>query len=152
MKIIRQDNQLLTPEGKLICTIKADGSLSYQPGKKSSHSAAVEEFLAAGQQADPAMEDTATPPAMEDTATPPAAEDTGTPPAAEDTATPPAMEDTATPAAAGASLPVEEIPDSLLPPFSKILGVDTPGFKTFVKKHRLSPAEQLILIRRLENQ
>ena len=45
---------------------------------------------------------------------------------------------------------VRDIPESYLPFFSPALGVSTPEFKAFVKKHKFSKAQVIELVRRLE--
>lgn len=50
-----------------------------------------------------------------------------------------------------APVDVNEIPDDMLPPFSKMLGVETPGFAEYVKKHKFDAAQKEKLVRRLEH-
>lgn len=45
---------------------------------------------------------------------------------------------------------VWDIPDSELPPFDPALGVSTPEFKTFVRKHKFSKEQSAELVKRLE--
>lgn len=45
---------------------------------------------------------------------------------------------------------VWDIPEDQLPEFSPALGVSTPEFKAFVKKHKFSKAQIIELVRRLE--
>lgn len=48
------------------------------------------------------------------------------------------------------ALAVWDIPESSLPEFSPALGVATPGFKAFVKKHKFSAEQVAELVKRLE--
>ena len=48
------------------------------------------------------------------------------------------------------ALSIWDIPQSDLPAFSPALGVETPEFKSFVKKHKLSKDQCIELIKRLE--
>lgn len=49
------------------------------------------------------------------------------------------------------ALAVWDIPEDLLPDFSPALGVSTPEFKAFVKKHKFSKDQVIELVKRLEN-
>lgn len=49
-----------------------------------------------------------------------------------------------------AALSVWDIPDAELPAFDFALGVDTPDFKTFVRKHKFNKAQTAELVKRLE--
>ncbi len=45
---------------------------------------------------------------------------------------------------------IDDIPDDALPPFDKMLGTETPGFKEWCKRYNLNDTERVKLIRRLE--
>lgn len=45
---------------------------------------------------------------------------------------------------------IDDIPDDALPPFDKMLGTETPGFKEWCKRYNLTETERVKLIRRLE--
>ena len=45
---------------------------------------------------------------------------------------------------------IDDIPDDALPPFDKMLGTETPGFKEWCKRYNLNETERVKLIRRLE--
>ena len=45
---------------------------------------------------------------------------------------------------------VESIPESELPEFDFALGVETPAFKAFVRKHKLNKEQAAALVKRLE--
>ena len=49
-----------------------------------------------------------------------------------------------------AALSVWDIPNAELPAFDFALGVDTPDFKTFVRKHKFNKAQTAELVKRLE--
>ena len=49
-----------------------------------------------------------------------------------------------------AALMIADIPESLLPPFDKMLGTLTPGFAEFVEKHDLTAEQEKALVLRLE--
>ena len=49
-----------------------------------------------------------------------------------------------------AALSVWDIPESELPPFDPALGISTPEFKTFVRKHKLNKEQSAELVKRLE--
>ncbi|MBR2510450.1 MAG: hypothetical protein IKB71_12000 [Lentisphaeria bacterium] len=49
-----------------------------------------------------------------------------------------------------ADFAVEDIPESQLPHFDFALGVETPEFKAFVRKHKLNKSQIIQLIKRLE--
>lgn len=49
-----------------------------------------------------------------------------------------------------ADFSVEDIPESQLPHFDFALGVETPEFKAFVRKHKLNKTQIIQLIKRLE--
>lgn len=49
-----------------------------------------------------------------------------------------------------ADFSVEDIPESQLPDFDFALGVETPAFKAFCRKHKLNKAQIIQLIKRLE--
>ena len=44
---------------------------------------------------------------------------------------------------------VGTIPEEELPPFDPLLGVDTPGFQTYIEKHNLNVEQTAALIRRI---
>lgn len=45
---------------------------------------------------------------------------------------------------------IDDIPDDALPPFDKMLGTETPGLREWCKRYKLTEAERVKLIRRLE--
>ena len=45
---------------------------------------------------------------------------------------------------------VEDIPESQLPEFDVALGVETPAFKAFVRKHKFNREQVIQLVKRLE--
>lgn len=46
---------------------------------------------------------------------------------------------------------ISTIPEDLLPPFSKEYGTNTPGFREYVNKHKLTVPQVSALVKRLEN-
>lgn len=50
------------------------------------------------------------------------------------------------------SLPAEiaDIPEEFLPPFKKELGIHTPGFAEFCRKHSMTAEQTVALVRRME--
>ena len=46
---------------------------------------------------------------------------------------------------------IEDIPESMLPPFSAEYGTATPGFAEFVARHRFTQDQIAALVKRCEN-
>lgn len=122
--------QILSDKGKIVATLDADGNPVMAPGMAGPHSAGVKEFLADSGNTAPRQ------PAAEQ----PAAEQ----PAAESqTAEQPAAESSTD------EWIISTIPESELPPFSKALGVYTPGFSEYIKEHKLTEPQVAALVKRL---
>ena len=120
--------EVYSAKGKRVATITDDGNLVMAPGMAGAHKRAVEEFLAQG-----AKEPPPPMPEIEE------AEGAPEPETPEHEAEQSREE-----------FLIETIPADRLPPFSKELGVNTPGFAEFVKDNHLSAAQIAALVKRLE--
>lgn len=129
---------IFSDRGKVVATITDDGGIVMAPGMAGAHKRAVEEFLARGAKEPPPP----MPPFAEATEDRPEIEEADTAPE-----TPKAEEKAEQ---SREEFLIETIPDDRLPPFSKALGVNTPGFAEFVEKNHLSAAQVAALVKRLE--
>jgi hypothetical protein len=125
--------EVFSARGKLVATITDDGGIVMAPGMAGAHKRGVEEFLAQGAAKEPP------PPMPEIEEAEVAPESEKTP---EQSGEEPAPVETA-------GYIVSTIPEDRLPPFSKELGVNTPGFAEFVEKNRLSAEQVAALVKRL---
>lgn len=167
----KSTGEIFSPAGKFVGKLGENYSVTYAPGMKSAHRAAVEEFLAAAKSAPneaPAVPDTAAAPDI----TPETAPGTtpGTAPGTAPDAADPDVADKINavfqsaevqhtplpqelPPQKPAPLPVADvgdIPDSDLPRWDRVLGTCGKEFKAFVKKHHLNAEQTTALVRRLE--
>lgn len=148
--------------GKLVAVLTDDGTPVFQKGFAGAYSKLLAEYLAAigGEEretekqrngetldAEPAQRADETEPAQSAGAPGGTNVFVGSMPAASGTAAPKREEPSKTPA----DFDVALIPDADLPDFDPMLGVQTPGFRAFVAKHRLAPNAVAALVRRLEN-
>jgi len=158
-----EGNQVFSAKtGKLVAVLNDDGAPVFQKGYAGAYSKLLAEYLAAagGEEretekqrngetldAEPAQSADETEPAQSAGAPGGTNVFVGSIPAASGTAVPKreAPEKTA------ADFDVALIPDADLPDFDPMLGVETPGFRAFVAKHRLAQNAVAALVRRLEN-
>lgn len=117
--------QILSDKGKVVATLDADGNPVMEPGMAGPHSAGVKEFLADSGNNAPHQPAAEQPAAESQTAEQPAAESSTD------------------------EWIISTIPESELPPFSKALGVYTPGFAEYVKAHKLTEPQVAALVKRL---
>ncbi|MBQ6352030.1 MAG: hypothetical protein IJJ28_02030 [Lentisphaeria bacterium] len=127
--------EIYSAKGKLVATLDDDGNPVMAPGMAGPHKRALEEFLGGTDTNGHEPTRTDTPPPM-----PPLAEES-------DSVTKPEAPERE---AEAAEYAVSTIPDDRLPPFSKALGVNTPGFAEFVDNNHLSAAQVAALVKRLE--
>ena len=147
--------------GKLVAVLNDDGTPVFQKGFAGAYSKLLAEYLSAQsagveqcnsgtverEDAEPAQSADETEPAQIAGVPGGTSVFVGAPPAAVGTAAPKREEPPETPA----DFDVALIPDADLPDFDPMLGVQTPGFRSFVAKHQLEPAAVAALVRRLEN-
>jgi len=149
--------EIFSARGKLVATLDDDGNPVMAPGMAGPHSRGVREFLAKEDPETPVQSDLSDGADLSDEN-----EQQETPEPEEGGTTVYVGRIPAAPAAGGAPAApplstgtVEEysistIPDDALPPFSKEYGCDTPGFREFCEKHKLSAPQRAALVRRLE--
>ena len=157
----RSTGEIFSPAGKFVGKLGENYSVTYAPGMKSAHRAAVEEFLAAAKSAPdeaPAVPDTAAAPDI----TPETAPDAAAPDVADkinavfqsaEVQHTPLPQELAPQEPQQNSTPVADvgdIPDSDLPRWDRVLGTAGKEFKSFVKKHHLNAEQTTALVRRLE--
>ncbi len=145
--------EVYSERGKLVATLDAEGNPTMAPGMAGPHSAGVREFLKHGNP-EPARPEPEKNPAENPAETEPEPERPtvfiGTIRARK-------------PEAGGAVEPeertesedewlIDSIPRRELPDFTAQFGVYTPGFQTFVRKHKLSGAQVALLIRRIRRE
>lgn len=164
--------EVYSAKGKLVATLDDDGNPVMVPGMAGPHRRNVEAFLAAqeeppriteppqsytskGRRGDEAEE----PPKMPEYE-PPVTEENPAPAPEGGTnvyvgqiparrAEGGAPEETPRPPETLEEYSISTIPDDELPPFSKELGVNTPGFEGFVKLHKLTAPQIAALVKRL---
>lgn len=151
-----EGNQVFSAKtGKLVAVLNDDGSPVFQKGYAGAYSKLLAEYLAAiggeesgtvEREAEPAQSADETEPAQSAGAPGGTNVFVGSIPAAGTGV--PAREDTEKTAA---DFDVAVIPADRLPDFDPKFGVETPGFRAFVAKHRLAANAVAALVRRLEN-
>lgn len=133
-----RENLIYSAKGRLVASIEPDGSPVMAPGMAGPHSRAVLDFLnsiSQNKREKSLPQENRSSRKNSDIPYPEMKEKLPAPSAV----SAPSVEE----------WEIETIPEELLPPFSKALGVNTPGFASFIGKYRLSPAQVGALIRRL---
>lgn len=125
-----EGKMIFSDKGRHVATLNDDGFPVMAPGMAGPHTRGVQEFLASralDQKEDPTDE----PQKRQTIAT-----------AAKTESRTDTQEDTA-------SWAMQTIPEHLLPPFSKQLGVNTPGFREYILQHQLTEKQIEELVKRL---
>jgi len=163
MKYTKNGNEIYSEKGKLVATLDADGNPVFAQGMAGAHYAGVHAFLAEQPKTAPDA-----PPPMPEIEEADGAPETEKPePATAEvkpesegmtfygpnaSALPKAKAvKTAEAPATDAARIVADIPDAALPPWDPEHGKDTPGFRDWVKFHKMTPEQVFYLVRRLEN-
>lgn len=133
---------IISDKGRIVATLDSDGNPIMAPGMAGPHSKGVKEFLETFAENEPLR-------SGEPETIPESSELPEVKAEAENDLAP--AEDPAEDAADRLDWAVSTIPEDSLPPFSKELGVNTPGFAEFVKHHKLTPLQAAVLVKRLSD-
>lgn len=125
-----EGKMIFSDKGRHVATLNDDGFPVMAPGMAGPHTRGVQEFLASRAYA-PIEDSLDEPEKMQPIVT---------------AAQPESMKD---PQEDTASWAMQAIPEHLLPPFSKQLGVNTPGFREYIIQHKLTEKQMEELVKRL---
>ena len=127
-----EGNNILSDKGKVVATLTDDGSFSMAPGMAGPHSRGVKEFMEKMKGTEEKEE-----------------VQTGTEEKKEVRTDTDGDGEVQKSTEEYGEACIEDIPEEMLPEFSLQLGVYTPGFMEFVKKHKLTECGIAALVKRL---
>lgn len=135
-KYFLQGNEIISEKGKKVATLNSDGNVVMAPGMAGPHSAGVKKFLE--EKVKSALDFIEDPAAVvKDNLT------TENPAPKQKELKSDEVEESKE------SWEISTIPEDFLPPFSKALGCNTPGFAEYISKHKLTGPQVAALVKRL---
>lgn len=138
---IIRGREIYSAKGKCVATLDDNGNPVMAPGMAGAHSRGVQEFLEILAGGNGTSEESPEVAQGEDPATPDGSA-VASPVSAGVSATRPESD-------FSAEWEISTIPEDRLPPFSKALGVNTPGFSEYIVRHKLTMPQVAALVKRL---